>query len=178
MRYSTRYRSTSYSSGSFPPGVKWLIIANVVMFLIAYFAGGTSLGRDLRLLELVPDTVVHNFTIWQLFTYLFLHGGVWHLLVNMFTLWMFGRTLEAEWGTRQFLKYYFLCGVGAGICDVTLMPRLAADTAPATPSPASATSTPTPAPARRCPARCHAPNSAPRLTRCRVASSTDAAPVP
>ena len=87
MRYSTRYRSTYYSSGSFPPGVKWLIIANVVMFLIAYFAGGTSLGRDLRLLELVPDTVVHNFTIWQLFTYLFLHGGVWHLLVNMFTLW-------------------------------------------------------------------------------------------
>jgi membrane associated rhomboid family serine protease len=38
----------------------------------------------------------------------------------MFTLWMFGRTLEAEWGTRQFLKYYFLCGVGAGICDVTV----------------------------------------------------------
>jgi membrane associated rhomboid family serine protease len=120
MRYSTRYRSTYSSSGSFPPGVKWLIIVNVAMFLLTYFAGRTGLGRDLALLALVPNTVVHSFTIWQLVTYLFMHGGVWHLLVNMFTLWMFGRTLEAEWGTRQFLRYYFLCGIGAGICDVAV----------------------------------------------------------
>lgn len=120
MRYSNRYRSTYYSSGNFPPGVKWLIIANVIMFLIAYFSTGTSLEGFLRLLALVPDTVVHSLTLWQLFTYLFLHGGTLHLLFNMFTLWMFGRTLEAEWGTRQFLKYYFLCGIGAGICDVTV----------------------------------------------------------
>src|SRR5215471_165531 len=101
MSYSTRFRSTYYSSGSFPPGVKWLIIANVGMFLIQYFSSGTGLGEVLPLLALVPRTVVHSFTLWQLVTYLFLHGGVWHLLVNMFTLWMFGRTLEAEWGTRQ-----------------------------------------------------------------------------
>src|SRR5215471_17706204 len=120
MRYSTRYRSTYYTSGSFPPGVKWLLISNVVVFLLQYFSAGTSLQQDFRLLELVPYTVVHSFTIWQLFTYLFLHGGVWHLLVNMFTLWMFGRTLEMEWGTRAFLKYYFICGIGAGICDVAV----------------------------------------------------------
>jgi membrane associated rhomboid family serine protease len=53
-------------------------------------------------------------------TYLFLHGGLWHLLFNMLTLWMFGATLERDWGTRKFLKYYFLCGIGAGICDVTV----------------------------------------------------------
>jgi membrane associated rhomboid family serine protease len=55
--------------------------------------------------------------VWQLFTYMFLHGGIGHLLFNMLSLWMFGITLEQTWGTRNFLKYYFLCGVGAGICD-------------------------------------------------------------
>jgi rhomboid family protein len=118
MRYSTRYRSTSYSSGSFPPGVKWLVIVNVIAFLMMYFAADTSFQRTFLWLVLQPETVLKNFQIWRLVTYLFLHGGVWHLLVNMFTLWMFGRTLEAEWGTRQFLRYYFLCGIGAGVCDV------------------------------------------------------------
>jgi membrane associated rhomboid family serine protease len=120
MRYSTRYRTTSYLSGSFPPGVKWLIIVNVAIFLVQKFSERTSLEDAIRLLYLVPYTVVHSFTIWQVATYLFLHGGVWHLLVNMFTLWMFGRSLESDWGTRQFLKYYFLCGIGAGICDVAV----------------------------------------------------------
>src|SRR6266567_1339571 len=118
MRYSNRYRSTYYSSGSFPPGVKWLVIVNVVAFLLMYFAADTSFQRSFLWLTLQPVAVIKSLQIWRLVTYLFLHGGVWHLLVNMFTLWMFGRTLEAEWGTRQFLKYYFLCGIGAGVCDV------------------------------------------------------------
>ena len=58
--------------------------------------------------------------MWQLVTYLFLHGGIWHLLVNMLTLWMFGIQLERDWGTRRFLKYYFICGIGAGVFDVAL----------------------------------------------------------
>jgi membrane associated rhomboid family serine protease len=64
--------------------------------------------------------VIYHFAIWQLVTYLFLHGGFMHLLFNMFTLWMFGSTLERDWGTRRFLKYYLLCGVGAGLCDVAV----------------------------------------------------------
>ena len=64
--------------------------------------------------------MVHSFTVWQLVTYLFLHGGIWHLLFNMLTLWMFGMQLERDWGTRRFLKYYFICGIGAGLCDVLL----------------------------------------------------------
>ena len=120
MRYSTRYRSTYSSSGNFPPAVKWLLIVNVAIFLVQSFSSGTSLGEDFRLFALVPRTVIHSFTIWQLFTYLFLHGDTWHLLGNMFTLWMFGKTLENEWGTRQFLKYYFICGIGAGLCDVAV----------------------------------------------------------
>jgi len=47
---------------------------------------------------------------------MFLHGGFLHLLFNMFTLWMFGMQLERDWGTRRFLKYYFYCGVAAGVC--------------------------------------------------------------
>ena len=114
MRYNTRYRASRlFSSSNFPNGVKWLLISNVVMFLL------TDLGNlNFKVLALVPYTVVHQFTIWQLVTYLFLHGSVWHLLFNMFTLWMFGVMLERDWGTRRFLKYYFLCGIGAGICDV------------------------------------------------------------
>jgi membrane associated rhomboid family serine protease len=64
--------------------------------------------------------VVKHFAVWQLATYLFLHGGVWHLVFNMLTLWMFGTPLERDWGTRRFLKYYFICGIGAGVCDVLL----------------------------------------------------------
>ena len=123
MRYNTRYRSTSFfSSEHLPEGVKWLLVSNVAVFLLTFL-----LARDEGVLRgvfawlaLSPYTVFHNWRIWQLATYLFLHGGILHLLINMFTLWMFGRTLEKDWGTRQFLKYYFICGIGAGLCDVTI----------------------------------------------------------
>jgi len=119
MRYDTRYRSTSfYSSGYFPNGVKWLLISNVAVFVLTALPFGPGFGQFFRLFALAPVAVLQHLALWQLVTYLFLHGGVWHLLVNMFTLWMFGTTLEQEWGTRRFLKYYFICGIGAGICDV------------------------------------------------------------
>jgi membrane associated rhomboid family serine protease len=89
------------------------------MFLLSSF-GGTRLNELFALLALTPQLVVFHFAIWQLFTYLFLHGGIGHLLINMFSLWMFGSMLESDWGTRRFLKYYFICGVGAGLCDVAV----------------------------------------------------------
>ena len=54
--------------------------------------------------------------IWQVATYMFVHFGVWHLLFNMLALWMFGMVIEQSWGTRRFLKFYFYCGLAAGIC--------------------------------------------------------------
>jgi membrane associated rhomboid family serine protease len=121
MRYSTRYRlNTLFSSSNFPDGVKWLLISNTAVFVLRYLLGQTSVGEIFNLFALVPRAVVFHFAIWQLGTYLFLHGSVTHLLFNMLTLWMFGATLERDWGTRKFLKYYFLCGVGAGLCDVTV----------------------------------------------------------
>jgi len=119
MRYTSRYANRFFSSGYFPSGVKWLLISNIAIFVASYLAAGSSLLENVfPWLALQPFYVFHYFAVWQLFTYLFLHGGLWHLLVNMFTLWMFGVTLERAWGTRRFLKYYFLCGVGAGLCDV------------------------------------------------------------
>lgn len=112
-----RYRSSG-PSGYLPPGVKWLLLANVAVFVLDYFAIALW-GRDpFRFLGLVPYQVLAKGHLWQLPGYMFLHGGFWHILVNMLTLWMFGLDLERDWGTRRFLEYYFLCGVGAGLCVI------------------------------------------------------------
>ena len=69
-------------------------------------------------LGLIPREVIHQFRIWQLATYMFLHGGLFHVLFNMLALWMFGTELERIWGSREFLKFYFVTGVGAGALTV------------------------------------------------------------
>lgn len=111
-------RRSSYS-GYLPTGVKWLLIINTAVFILTGLLPA-SVQEGMQLLALVPNAVVHYFTIWQLVTYLFIHQGIWHLVFNMLTLWMFGVPLEQSWGTRKFLKYYFICGIGAGVCDVVL----------------------------------------------------------
>lgn len=70
------------------------------------------------LFGLVPALVLGKLFIWQLASYMFLHGGFWHIFFNMFVLWMFGTRLEGTWGTQEFVKYYFLTGVAAGIANV------------------------------------------------------------
>ena len=114
-----KYRTSDFH-GYFPTGVKWLLVSNVAMFLVWYLGGRPVQSHLLTVLALTPELAVGNFFIWQLFTYLFLHGGFWHLIFNMLTLWMFGTPLEQDWGTRRFLKYYFLCGIGAGVCDIAV----------------------------------------------------------
>ena len=108
------------SSNLFPPGVKWLLIVNVALFLLFFFAVHSGYGGLFYPLYLSPGEVVGGLALWQLVTYMFLHDplGFSHILFNMLTLWMFGADLERQWGTREFLKYYFLCGVGAGFCVV------------------------------------------------------------
>ena len=63
---------------------------------------------------------IKSLMVWQLVTYMFLHdpGGFGHIVFNMLALWMIGSDLERDWGTKLFLKFYFLCGVGAGVCVV------------------------------------------------------------
>jgi membrane associated rhomboid family serine protease len=121
MAYSTRsYARTYLSPAGFPPGIRALLIVNVAIFLLQYFSHGTRVEDFLSYFALVPAAVVKLLFIWQLATYMFLHGGIWHILWNMLALWMFGAELEQTWGTRRFIRFYFFCGIGAGICVVIL----------------------------------------------------------
>ncbi len=107
------YSSISFGGGPLSTTLKVLIGANVAMFVV------TSLMPSLlEYLGLVPTLVLHQFWGWQLATYMFLHGGVFHILFNMLALWMFGAELERIWGTRYFLKFYFVTGIGAGALTV------------------------------------------------------------
>jgi len=96
--------------GPLPTAVKRLIIANVGVFVVQ-LATGTWLTRNFGLIP----ALVTDLELWRLFTYQFLHGGVFHLALNMLMLWMFGSELEHRWGHRFFTKYYFVCAVGGGI---------------------------------------------------------------
>jgi membrane associated rhomboid family serine protease len=87
-----------------------------VVFVLDFLAGPTVHSALMAFFALTAEGAVKNFLVWQIFTYMFLHGGFTHLLFNMLTLWFFGTQLERDWGTRRFLKYYFLCGMAAGVC--------------------------------------------------------------
>lgn len=107
---------TGSSGGIFPPAIKWLLVLNTAAFLgprVFYL----NLNQIHMLFGLVPAYVFGKLFIWQLVTYMFLHGGTWHLVMNMFILWMFGSELERTWGTREFVKFYFIAGIGAGIVN-------------------------------------------------------------
>ena len=106
----------SYFSDRFPPGLKCLLIVNVAIFVLYQVSRGWIWRNLGALLALYPEGAIRNLYVWQVFTYMFLHGGLMHLLFNMLTLWFFGTQLERDWGTRRFLKYYFYCGMAAGVC--------------------------------------------------------------
>ncbi|GAB4320268.1 MAG: rhomboid family intramembrane serine protease [Candidatus Zixiibacteriota bacterium] len=112
-----------YGGGGLPPAIKLLLIANGGLFLLqtAFYA------PMVQYLGLTP-TMFWKGAAWQIVTYMFLHGGFFHILFNMFALWMFGRDLEFAWGSRQFLKYYLVCGIGAGITTALLLPNQAIPT--------------------------------------------------
>jgi len=119
------YRQVGFSFG--PPltrTVKWLMIVTSAAFVLTYIPAQifhTEFFGDLfQLLGLRADLVIHRLYVWQLVTYLVLHGGWFHILFNMYALWIFGSDLESLWGRKKFLSYYFVAGVGAGIFDVIL----------------------------------------------------------
>jgi membrane associated rhomboid family serine protease len=108
--------------GYFPRAVKTICLACVAVFVLQEFSqfifGRAGQEFWLQWFGLVPFAVVHGFRIWQPFTYLFLHGGILHILFNLLYLAMFGADLEHIWGSRRFYTYFFLCGVGAGAINV------------------------------------------------------------
>ena len=113
-RISSPYASSfSFGPGPLSTAMKVLIGANVLVFLAASFDPAITLRFGL-----VPQAVLDQYRVWQLVTYMFLHGGLFHIVFNMLALWMFGTELERVWGTRYFLKFYFVTGVGAALLTV------------------------------------------------------------
>lgn len=119
-----RYRE--YEITFFPPltpMVKRLLVATAVAFVLTYFPLKIAGWRlPYAIFGLTPYAVTHAFYLWQPFTYLFLHAGFFHIIFNLYVLWVFGPEVENAWGGNQFLFYYFLTGAGAGVIDVLLGP--------------------------------------------------------
>ena len=104
-----------------PPITKALLIANGLMFLLQLVLGDVPL-RGLMLWPLGPhgDLLAEGFMPWQLLTYSFLHGNIAHLAFNMLTLAMFGSQVEHVWGEKRFLVFYFVCVLGAALCQLAV----------------------------------------------------------
>jgi membrane associated rhomboid family serine protease len=123
MPRNPRVASLTYSFGPGPvtPAVKILLWANIAVYV------ATLIFRSLQeWLGLVPKYVIEQHWIWQPVTYMFLHDvrNFTHILFNMLILWMFGVELERMWGTKFFVKYYAITGIGAGLITilVSLLP--------------------------------------------------------
>ena len=100
---------------SLPPITRNLLIANVVCYLLQLLF--ETLHIDLTDALGLHFVLANDFRVWQLFTYMFLHGSLTHLFFNMFSLWMFGGLIERTLGHRRYLAYYLICGIGAGLCQ-------------------------------------------------------------
>ena len=103
--------------GPLTPMVKKLLIINGVIFLIqrlldAIMPASSFIEINFGLSHI---GLFHEFKIWQILTYMFLHGSLLHIIFNLLALWMFAGELEQIWGSRAFLRYYLYCGVGAGL---------------------------------------------------------------
>lgn len=99
------------------PAVKWLIVANVAIWLCCQLLlegyGGVAFTRYFAL---YPGKFFYEFFLWQPLTYMFLHTiQVTHILFNMLMLWFIGVELEARWGKRFFVSYYLICGAGSAV---------------------------------------------------------------
>ncbi len=98
-----------------PPIIKQLMIANAGIFLIQkiYYPVIDVYG------SVIPAAFWEHGYLWQPFTYMWLHASFGHIGMNMFSLWMFGSPLAMAWGPQRFLRFYLICGVGAGFIIAT-----------------------------------------------------------
>ena len=103
----------SYKPSLFTDAIKTLISVNFAIFILQSISSSEIMFFSN--FGLVPKLVWSQLKIWQPFTYMFFHGDIWHVLINMFVLWMFGSELERVWGKKNFLRFYFITGVGSGL---------------------------------------------------------------
>lgn len=123
--YFDNYRRGGSVFDAIPPVTKNLLIINILMLFATWVLGnrGVDLGYYLALWP-VGDFTYYGFNTfqpWQLVTYMFMHGGILHLFCNMFNLFMFGILLERALGSRRYLIYYMVCGIGAGLVQLAVM---------------------------------------------------------
>lgn len=113
----------------FPRAIKTICIACVSVFVVQELSGLIFHAKGWNFwpvwFGLAPHDFLHGY-LWQPFTYLFLHGSISHIFFNLLYLAMFGADLERSWGSRKFYRYFFLCGVGAGLIDVLVRELLVA----------------------------------------------------
>ena len=101
------FRSNFSFGYALTPWVKRLLIANAAVFFLMWLARSATL---FQLLAFQPSRLLVQ--PWTVITYMFVHGDFWHLFFNMLALFFFGPPLEERWGSREFLKYYLICGLG------------------------------------------------------------------
>lgn len=113
----SQYRPTGFKM--LPPVIKNLLIINV-LFYLATFALGSAFNIDLVKILGLHYPTSQDFGTWQIVSYMFMHSptSITHILFNMFALWMFGNTLENVWGSKRFLNYYLVTGVGAAVVQI------------------------------------------------------------
>ncbi len=116
--YTTQRMRWGIGSGGMTEAVKKLLIANGIVFVLQFTVG----PQFILAFGLVPRMAWSRFYIWQFVSYMFLHGGLFHLLINMYVLWMFGSEVERMWGAKAFYRYYFITGIGAGLIHTLLTP--------------------------------------------------------
>jgi len=123
FRDSGYYSDHPFAASQFgrtPPVVRWLILINALVFLVQLIVREFTSFDFTRYFGLSSDLAIGRFWVWQFFTSMFLHStsGVFHILFNMFALWIFGREVERRFGSRRFLLFYPLAGIFAGLCFV------------------------------------------------------------
>lgn len=103
-----------------PPVVKNIIMINVLL-LLAYYAVRSVFGVDLNSILGLYFPKSESFKPVQILTHMFMHAGIWHLFFNMYALFIFGQVLENVWGSKRFLIYYMVCGLGAALVHETVI---------------------------------------------------------
>lgn len=106
---------------SLPKGIRALLIITVGIYILQIIP---RIGVWCFVLgALKPSLVFPGAQIWRLGTYMFLHNSMspWHILFNMLALWMFGVELEQKWGTKRFIYFYFIGGIGSGLISLILI---------------------------------------------------------
>ncbi len=99
-----------------PPAIKHIILINIIMFVATLLIG----DKMYEMFALFP-LGTYFFKPYQFITHMFMHGGFWHIFFNMYSLFFFGIALERVWGSKKFLLYYFVTGLGAAACHLAVM---------------------------------------------------------